>query len=211
MFLFVFGFFYACGPSYDCAAADVICADEKGSRDTDDAEGQPEAVPEPELEPDPEPSIESCHERVVDWPAEWVLFEEQVLEEVNIRRSQPADCGSEGLFEPTTPLTMDPEIQCAARYHSIWMSENQYTHDSPGGDLGDDPQARLQSVGYSGAWGENIYASPASAAAAVEGWMASDGHCSNIMSDWWTVIGIGYYRNPSSEWEHYWTQNFGDR
>jgi len=213
MTAFAFLSLFSCGPEYDCSKPDVVCSGEEleGS-DTAASSSEDASSEESGSVADPPTALgEGCHERIVDWPEEWIRFEERVLEEVNIRRAQPADCGTEGLFEPTTPLVMDPEIQCAARYHSLWMSENSYSHESPGGDLGDDPQERLSSVGYQGAWGENIYASPDSPEAAVQGWMESDGHCSNIMSDWWTVIGVGYYFNEAAPSQHYWTQNFGDR
>ena len=45
--------------------------------------------------------------------------------------------------------------------------------------------------------------------AAVAGWMASTGHCNNIMSGTYKHIGIGYYYNVNATYDHYWTQDFG--
>ena len=65
-------------------------------------------------------------------------------------------------------------------------------------------------AGYSGSgpYGENIAAGYASAAAAVEGWMNSTGHCRAIMNGSFRVIGVGYAYSASSTYRHYWTLNF---
>ena len=36
----------------------------------------------------------------------------------------------------------------------------------------------------------------------INGWLDSDGHCSNIMNPGFTEIGVGFH-------DYYWTQNFG--
>ena len=71
-----------------------------------------------------DPNSELCHDEISNWPSDWFLFEEAVLEEVNIWRAQGADCGTQGYFEPTQHLVMDPDFRCASRYHAFWMSEN---------------------------------------------------------------------------------------
>ncbi|MEC7983603.1 MAG: CAP domain-containing protein [Myxococcota bacterium] len=182
-------------------------SDDSSTDPTDSATEPSDEETEPENYSDP--LSELCHSDVVDWPSDWFLFEREVLEEVNIYRQQGADCGALGYFEPASPLTMNPDFRCASRYHSIWMSENTYTHNSPEGDLGEDPQQRLYSIGYDGIWGENIYAAPSQPSTVVSGWMASDENCATIMAEWWNVIGVGYYYDPDSTHEHYWTQKFG--
>jgi uncharacterized protein YkwD len=83
-----------------------------------------------------------------------------------------------------------------------------FAHESPGGDLGDDPWERIASTDFAGtAVGENIAAGYDTPASVVAGWMTSDGHCSNIMNSSATLTGVGYYRG--GEWGYYWTQNFG--
>jgi uncharacterized protein YkwD len=85
---------------------------------------------------------------------------------------------------------------------------DSFSHDSPGGDLGDDPWERIDSTEFSGqAVGENIAMGYGSAASVVQGWMDSDGHCSNIMNADATLMGVGYFAGGS--YGHYWTQNFG--
>jgi uncharacterized protein YkwD len=63
-------------------------------------------------------------------------------------------------------------------------------------------------------WGENIAQGYPSPEDVVEGWMDSDGHCSNIMAAAFSLIGVGYYPGEASGMgfsrdAHYWTQNFG--
>jgi uncharacterized protein YkwD len=83
-----------------------------------------------------------------------------------------------------------------------------FEHESPGGDLGEDPWERMTNAGFTGTEvGENIAAGYDSPEAVVAGWMDSDGHCSNIMNGAATLIGVGYYRGGG--YYHYWTQDFG--
>ena len=154
---------------------------------------------------------EQCHESIQGWSETWSLIEEQVLIEVNRRRAEGADCGSTGVFDSTAPLEMNSRIRCSARYHSLWMTETGiYEHDSPGGELGDDPWQRMERTGFQGdPTGENIAFGYDSPNDVVNGWMASDGHCSNIMEPSSNVLGVGYVRASSGTYEHVWTQNFG--
>lgn len=171
---------------------------DSGSED-DSAEEEPD-------EPDP---AESCHPDLQGWPARWAEYEEQVLELVNQERAEGADCGAYGSFPPTGPLTMNPHLRCAARYHSLWMAETGiFAHESPGGDLGDDVWERVASTEFTGSTiGENIAAGYGTPADAVAGWMDSDGHCANIMSGAARLIGVGYVQGGS--YGSYWTQDFG--
>ena len=161
---------------------------------------------------DTEPQVEqaeACHDALLDWPGGWTDKEEDIVDLINEARAAGANCGSYGNYSPTGPVEMDPDLQCAARYHSLWMAEeNAFDHDSPGGDLGDDPWERIDSTDFNGsAVGENIAAGYASAKDAVDGWIDSDGHCANLMNPQATLTGVGYYSGGS--WGHYWTQNFG--
>lgn len=151
----------------------------------------------------PGSQVEYC-EHLGLWPVDDETREERVLELVNQRRAQGADCGSEGSFDPTRALVMDPILQCAARLHSVDMAERDFWgHTNPDGE---GPFERIEAAGYTGGWpqGENIAAGYPTPEAVVDGWMKSDGHCSNIMEPGFTEIGVGVYQN-------YWTQKFGAR
>ena len=144
-----------------------------------------------------------------DWPAEWARFELGMLAEVNRYRESGYRCHS-GQFPATTPLEMNEAIRTAARLHSQDMAENNYfDHDSRDGRSFDQ---RMSDAGYSGSWpwGENIAAGSTTAASAVSNLLSStEGHCDNIMSSQYNVIGIGYAYSADSTYGHYWTQDFG--
>lgn len=140
------------------------------------------------------------------WEAGWGSLEEQVLEIVNQRRAQGANCGSEGDFGPAGPLMMDDLLRCAARLHSRDMVERDFfSHTNPDGESPWDRIAKTGYGGYSSA-GENIAAGSGTAAGVMDQWMTSDGHCANIMNPAFNYIGVGYY--PGGGYGHYWTQVF---
>lgn len=143
---------------------------------------------------------------VAAWTPAWSVLEQQILDIVNQRRSEGADCHSEGTFGPAGPLTMNPALRCAARVHSKDMvDQNYFDHTGPNGDT---PGDRIDAAGYAwSTWGENIAAGNSTAAATMDQWMNSDGHCANIMNPSFSEIGVGYY--PGGGYGHYWTQAFG--
>lgn len=143
------------------------------------------------------------------WDSGYSAMEQEVLSLVNMHRSQGANCGSQGNFGPTSPLTMQSNLRCAARVHTKDMADrNYFDHTNPDGD---GPQPRIEAAGYMGwtGWGENIAAGSPDAAGSVGQWMGSDGHCANIMNPDFTEIGVGYY--PGGQYGHLWTQVFGRR
>lgn len=79
---------------------------------------------------------------------------------------------------------------------------NFFDHVNPDGD---GPGERIEASTYEwSTWGENIAAGYRTPEAVVEGWMSSDGHCSNIMNPAFTEIGVGYEPDGFN-----WTQVFG--
>jgi uncharacterized protein YkwD len=179
-----------------------------------DAGADDPAIAEPGIAPSPDDSPEEgaasgndmpqnvyC-EAVAGWDAAWVAFEDRVLELVNQRRAEGADCGTGGIFEPAGPLIMNGALRCAARNHSMDMRERDYfDHYTPEG-LG--PADRLDDAGYSGsAWAENVAWGYWTPEAVVAGWMSSPGHCANLMRAHFTETGVGYYEGDL------WTQTFG--
>ena len=143
-----------------------------------------------------------------NWDAQWQQKELDMLEWVNFYRAQPNVCGD--VERPAVPpLEMNDVVQIAARLHSEDMgAQNYFSHD---GLDGRDPFQRMEDVGYAGAypWGENIQAGSDQAKDAVASLMTSPGHCMNITSPEFKVVGFGYAFNPDSDYKHYWTQNFG--
>jgi uncharacterized protein YkwD len=137
------------------------------------------------------------------WSSQWEQWEYEVLDIVNQRRSEGANCGSEGNFPAAGPLTMQVNLRCAARHHSRDMEEQGFfDHTNP--NTGEGPGERIDNAGYDNwGWGENIAWGYQSPAEVMQGWMDSDGHCSNIMNGSFTEIGVGYYSGNQ------WTQAFG--
>ena len=87
-------------------------------------------------------------------------------------------------------------------------ANNYFSHTSLDGRTFDQ---RILNAGYTGSFplGENIAAGPSTAQAVVDGWMASPGHCANIMSPSFRATGIGYGFSAVAAYRHYWTQTFG--
>jgi uncharacterized protein YkwD len=139
------------------------------------------------------------------WNPDYAAREAEIVVIVNRYRAEGANCGGQEM-PPAGPLSMDPNLQCAARVHTMDMAERDFfDHDNPDGDGPDD---RMEAAGYDGrGWGENIAAGNSTAEETMEQWMDSPGHCRNIMNDGYTLIGVGYY--PGGEYDHLWTQTFG--
>jgi uncharacterized protein YkwD len=161
----------------------------------DDDDGTPPDGQQP-------PALSDC-DAVADWPQQWRVLELQVLDLVNVQRSQGADCGSEGVFGPAEPLAQNPLLDCVARAHSLDMHQRDYfDHTNPEGEQ---PWDRMEAAGYRyGQAGENIAGGSSTADGVMEQWMASDGHCANIMSPGFVHTGIGFHGDS-----RLWTQVFG--
>lgn len=138
---------------------------------------------------------------------DWQEAGKAVLEWVNQARAEPRTCGSKA-FDAAAPVTWNAQLARAALAHSRNMAErNYFSHRGGDGHYAD---VRAKREGYN--WqqiGENIAAGQGSAQQAVSGWLASPGHCANIMNPHFTEMGAAYVVNPKSEVAIYWTQVFG--
>jgi len=45
----------------------------------------------------------------------------------------------------------------------------------------------------------------------MEAWMASPGHCANIMKSTYTEVGVAILIKEDSTYQVYWGQNFGSK
>lgn len=131
----------------------------------------------------------------------------ELLASVNSARSKARKCGSKS-YSATHPLTLNAKLSAAALGHSADMAKrNYFAHVSPSGKTHAD---RATAAGYK--WstvGENIAAGYPTISQAMTGWLASPGHCENIMSKSYTHLGIGVAKNANSTYGIYWTQMFG--
>ena len=135
-------------------------------------------------------------------------FQADALRIVNARRAQGASCGTRGSFAPAGALAWNTALANAAYGHSRDRADqNFFSHTGSDGSSFD---ARISAAGYSWhAVAENIAAGPTSVQAVVDGWMASDGHCANIMSASYRDMGLACARTASSAYGIYWTMDLG--
>lgn len=151
----------------------------------------------------PAPKFAGCGG--VSVPAVDTSLEQQVVDLTNAERA------SAGL----PPLKLVSELTSSARYHAADQAQDAYfNHDSydRSGDTLSMACAWSSRIGsfYSGSsMAENIAAGYATPEAAVQGWMASDGHRRNILDAGLREIGVGYY--AGGPYGRYWVQNFGTR
>jgi uncharacterized protein YkwD len=134
-------------------------------------------------------------------------FEDQVVILVNQQRAAGASCGGTP-YAPVAALTMNSSLRAAAQEHSFDMAANDYfSHTSLDGRTFDQ---RIHNAGYFGSYlGENIAAGQPTPASVVAAWMASTGHCVNIMTGSFTAVGVGYAFSNNSTYHAYWTMDFG--
>lgn len=132
---------------------------------------------------------------------------QKVLELVNAARAQPRQCGEQS-FASAAPLAWSATLASAADGHSRDMANNNY-FDHKDRD-GRTPGDRAELAGYSGhAIGENIAAGRDAAAGVVDGWLASPGHCANLMNPEFQELGAAHAIDPKSDAGVYWTAMFG--
>lgn len=141
--------------------------------------------------------------RLGDWQAEG----QKVLALINTARTQPRQCGTQA-FGAAGPLTWNTTLASAAEAHSRDMANNNY-FDHKGRD-GATPGDRAELAGYIGQQiGENIAAGQDTANKVVAGWLASPGHCANMMNPQFRELGAAYAVDPKSDAGIYWTGLFG--
>jgi uncharacterized protein YkwD len=141
--------------------------------------------------------------RLGDWQAEG----QKLLEAMNSARAQTRQCGTQA-FTATTPLAWNAKLGSAAETHSRAMANNNY-FDHKDRD-GRTPGDRAELAGYAGQQvGENIAAGQDSVRKVVDGWLASPGHCANLMNPQFRELGAAYAVDPKSDAGIYWTAMFG--
>ncbi len=132
-----------------------------------------------------------------------VEFDKQeMLELVNEARMNKRRCGGKK-HDAVAPLQWSDKLAQAAQKHADDMADNDF-FDHAGSDKST-VVMRIEREGY--LWraaGENVAMGPRSVSQAVQGWLDSPGHCSNIMNGDFTQIGAALSHNGQ-----YWVQVFG--
>jgi uncharacterized protein YkwD len=126
------------------------------------------------------------------------VFEQEVIVLVNQQRVE------QGL----APLKYNADLANAARYLAKDMASDDYfahdTYDRVDGELVKVcPWTERVKNYYPSPWAENAASGYTTPADVVNGWMNSQGHRANILSDNWET-GVGFY-------DFHWVQDFGKR
>ena len=136
-------------------------------------------------------------------------FATSVLARVNQYRAAGANCGSGGNFAAAPALAWNLPLTQAADAHSRDMvANNSFSHTGANGSTAGE---RISAAGYNwNSYGENIAAGQSSINQVVDGWMASAGHCANIMTAAFADIGVACVAgNTSTTYSTYWTMELG--
>jgi uncharacterized protein YkwD len=140
---------------------------------------------------------------------DWREAGKTILRRVNEARARSRTCGQQP-FAAVGPLAWNEALAEAALAHSRDMAQkNYFSHLDPAGNS---VAERVAGTGYR--WrhvGENIAAGLGEPEQVVAGWLASPGHCANIMAPDFADMGAAYATNPGSTLDVYWTQTFGKR
>lgn len=132
--------------------------------------------------------------------------EQARLEQVNRARSNARYCGRV-LQASAQPLSYQCALAGAAQQHSDDMARHGVL--SHLGSDGQDAYQRLQQQGYEATTlGENIAMTSTTDANVVEQWLASPGHCRNIMDSTFTSLGMG--QAVADNGDVFWTLNLAE-
>ena len=124
----------------------------------------------------------------------------EMLGSVNAVRARGATCGDEAMG-PAPALVWNDRLEGAAARHAEDMARHAY-FDHTGRD-GSDPGERARRAGYE--WrriGENLARSQRTVSEVVEAWLASPGHCRQLLDPRYVEMG-------AAEESLYWVQVFG--
>lgn len=101
-------------------------------------------------------------------------------------------------------LQSSSTLTSIARSYSKSMAENGFFSH---GDI----WSRINASGAYTAVGEILYAGPGSynsASSAIASWLASSDHRAQMLSSTYTQMGVGYWCDPNSQYEGYFTVDF---
>lgn len=193
-------------PKWPLAAAlgALLAACGGGGDGASDAPPTPTSAPAPA--PAPAPETPSPATRAT---CSLAGFQAEALRLVNAQRSAGASCGSRGAFAAAVPLAWNDALtQAGLRHSDDMVARNFFSHT---GSDGTSAGTRATAAGYVwSSWGENIAAGQRSVAEVVAGWMASDGHCANIMGPGFRDLGLACVSgNAGTTYGTYWTMVLG--
>jgi uncharacterized protein YkwD len=134
-------------------------------------------------------------------------FQVELLNRINQARQSGRVCGSQSM-PAVRALTWNSQLLQAATGHAADMASNNYfDHTSLDGRTF---SQRITAAGYPWhAVGENIAAGQNSVATVMNSWLASEGHCRNIMNASYTEVAVACSASSSSTYRTYWVMDLG--
>ena len=131
-------------------------------------------------------------------------FQADLLKRINALRAAGATCGQRGKFPAAAELKWQVKLANAAAVHSIDMVTKHYFSHTGSDQL--TAGERISAAGYAWTvWAENIATGQTSVDQVMNDWIASDGHCANLMQANVTEVGVACVRDDSKQ--PYWTMN----
>lgn len=196
----------ACGGS---SSSGAVSAGQEVTQNNDNVMQTPPSPSEPDA-PAPETgnnatySLGNTPQTVIDQCMSEA--DKEMLTQVNDARTQTRDCG--GVTYPATaPLSWQCTLEDVAYGHSRDMGDHNFFSHTGSDGLGS--ADRMTNAGYG--WfsvGENIAAGQQTIGDVMAAWLASPGHCENIMHSSYTELGAAGYVVNGSDFPIYWTQVF---
>ena len=148
-------------------------------------------------------------------------YAQALLDAINKERASRHTCGDRGSFGPIHPLVWNANLHASALEHAMDLAiSDTFSHDGSGteSDITGDGRPskfyeRIIRNGYTHYYsvGENIAGGQQSLDEVMKAWMASPGHCENIMKSTYTEVGVAIVKNDRSTYQIYWAQNFGSK
>jgi uncharacterized protein YkwD len=166
----------------------------------------PTPAPAPTPSPAPPPPATIAGTRAT---CNIVDFRAQVMARVNSHRAAGASCGTRGSFPPAPALAWNDALTQAALVHSDDMVANNFFSHT--GSDGSSAGQRATAAGYGwSTWGENIAAGQTSVDSVMAAWVASPGHCANLMNARFRDIGLACVSGGAgNSYRSYWTMALG--
>lgn len=127
---------------------------------------------------------------------------DELLARINAYRAAGARCGTETM-PPAAPLAWNAALERAAAVQARQLARvDDVTHT---GADGSNVSQRVSAQGYEwGRVGENVAAGKGSAAETLAQWMASPGHCRNLMGPQFEIVAVARQDRPGTTYKHYW-------
>jgi uncharacterized protein YkwD len=142
--------------------------------------------------------VKSCVQSFPLVPPDDLAREQAMAEAINAVR----------LANGLPAVTLTQKLTQAARYHSRDMADHNFFSHT--GSNGSSPGDRITQACYDwSSYGEIIAAGSADVNVILNMWMNSPGHHDIILDPDYQDFGVGYARNGSSTYVHYWTVDFG--